>query len=156
MRFNNIVRRLRERIELDLPVVLINANRINEIHEMRKDYKKLRYLLEVVPDQNNNNSKNDKEIHKMIAELEDIPDLLGSIHDSDTMIAYLKRVRHPNEVTHILHEEISERNKKYENLSNFANEAYQILDTIFLTGSRSCPRIRKYQLNLMNRCIQID
>jgi len=82
MRFNNIVRRLRERIELDLPVVLINANRINEIHEMRKDYKKLRYLLEVVPDQNNSNSKNDKEIHKMIAELEDIPDLLGSIHDS--------------------------------------------------------------------------
>lgn len=98
MRFNNIVRL----------VVLINASRINEIHEMRKDYKKLCYLLEVVPDQNNNNSKNDKEIHKMIAELEDIPDLLGSIHDSDTMIAYLKRVRHPNEVTHILHEEISE------------------------------------------------
>lgn len=98
------------------------------------------YLLEVVPDQNNNKSKNDKEIHKMIAELEDIPDLLGSIHDSDTMIAYLKRVRHPNEVTHILHEEISERNKKYENFIQFCKRSlsdprYNFLNRIALLSS---------------------
>ena len=123
MRFNKVVCRLRERIELDLPVVLTNANKIKEIHEMRKDCKKLRYLLEVVPDQNDNNCINDKEIHKIIAGLEDIQDMLGSIHDSDIMIAYLKRVRHLNEVTHILHDEISERNKKYEDFIQFCKRS---------------------------------
>jgi CHAD domain-containing protein len=118
MRFNNVVCRLRERIELDLPVVLTNASKIKELHEIRKDCKKLRYLLELVPHQNSN-TIDSKEIHKVITELEDIQDILGSIHDSDITIAYLKRVRHPNEVSQILHDDISERNKKYEDFIQF-------------------------------------
>ncbi|MFY9870797.1 MAG: CHAD domain-containing protein, partial [Candidatus Nitrosopolaris sp.] len=69
MRFNKIVCRLRERIELHLPVVLTNANKVKELHEMRKDGKKLRYLLELVSHQNINSIDNN-EIHKMITELE--------------------------------------------------------------------------------------
>ena len=122
MRFNKVVCRVRERIELDLPVVLTNANKVKELHEMRKDCKKLRYLLELVPPQNNNSIDN-KEIHKMITELEDIQDMLGSIHNIDITIAYLKRVRHPNEATHILHDEISERNKKYEDFIQFCKRS---------------------------------
>jgi CHAD domain-containing protein len=76
---------------------------------LRKTCKKIRYLLEQASHQN---GVNKKEIHALITELEDIQDILGSIHDNDTMIAYVKRVRHPNEVTNILHDEISERNKK--------------------------------------------
>jgi CHAD domain-containing protein len=49
--------------------------------------------------------------------LEDIQDILGSIHDSDTTIAYLKS--QSNKVPHILHDEISERNKKYEDFIQF-------------------------------------
>src|SRR5207249_12157122 len=79
-RYNKVVRRLSERIELNFPVVLTNMNKILELHDMRKDCKKLRYQLELMPDQNDNNSRNDKEIHKMITELEDIQDMLGSIH----------------------------------------------------------------------------
>jgi len=122
MRFNKVVCRLCERIELDLPVVLTNANKIKELHEMRKDCKKLRYLLELVPPQNNNSIDN-KEIHKMITELEDIQDMLGCIHDSDITMAYLKRVRHPNELRHILHDEISERTKKYEDFIQFCKRS---------------------------------
>jgi len=122
MRFNNVVCRLRERIELDLPVVLTNASKIEELHEMRKDCKKLRYLLELVPHQNND-TIDSKEIHKVITELEDIQDTLGSIHDSDITIAYLKRVRHPNEVLQILQDEISERNKKYEDFIQFCKRS---------------------------------
>jgi CHAD domain-containing protein len=122
MRYNKVVCRLRERIELDLPVVLTNANKVKELHEMRKDCKKLRYLLELVPHQNNDSIDN-REIHKTITELEDIQDMLGSIHDIDITIAYLKRVRHPNEVTHILHDEISERNKKYEDFIQFCKRS---------------------------------
>jgi CHAD domain-containing protein len=137
-RYNKVVRRLSERMERNFPVVLTNMNKILELHEMRKDCKKLRYQLELMPDQNDNNSRNDKEnnkmitelediqdmlgsihiqnnkeTHKMITELEDIQDMLGSIHDSDTMIAYLKRVRRSKDITHILDNEITERNTKY-------------------------------------------
>jgi CHAD domain-containing protein len=109
MRYNKVVVRLRERIEPDLPIVLTNVNKIEELHELRKTCKKLRYLLELASYQN---GINNKEINAVITELEDVQDILGSIHDSDTTIAYLKS--RPNKVPHILHDEISERNKKYE------------------------------------------
>ena len=116
MRYDNVVVRLRERIELHLPVVLTNANKLKELHEMRKDSKKLRYLLELASHQNN-------EIHTIITELEDIQDTLGTIHDCDTMIAYLKRIRHRNKAKHILDDEISERNKKYDDFIQFCKKS---------------------------------
>jgi CHAD domain-containing protein len=116
MRYNKLVVRLRERIELNLPIVLTNANKLKELHEMRKDSKKLRYLLELTSHQNN-------EIHTMITELEDIQDTLGTIHDCDTMIAYLKRIRQRNKVKHILDDEISERHKKYGDFIQFCKKS---------------------------------
>jgi hypothetical protein len=120
MRFNKVVLGLRQKIERDLPVVLTNANKIDELHELRKSCKKMRYLLEQASHQN---GINNKEIHALITELEDVQDILGSIHDSDTMIAYLRRVRHPNEVANILHDEISKRNKKYEDFVQFCKRS---------------------------------
>jgi CHAD domain-containing protein len=98
--------------------VLTNATKIEELHDLRKSCKKMRYLLEQASHQNNINNK---EIHALITELEDVQDILGSIHDSDTAIAYLRRVRHPDndKVTNILNDEISERNKKYEDFIQF-------------------------------------
>ena len=137
-RYNKVVRRLSERIELNFPLVLVNMNKIVELHEMRKDCKKLRYMLELMPDHNNKEThkmitelediqdmlgsihiQNNKETHKMITELEDIQDMLGSIHDNDTIIVYLKRVRHFKEITHILDNEITERNTKYDEFVQF-------------------------------------
>ncbi|MGC2573456.1 MAG: CHAD domain-containing protein [Candidatus Nitrosopolaris sp.] len=115
MRYNKVIVRLREGIELNLPTVLTNANKLKELHEMRKDSKKLRYLLELTSHQN-------KEIHTIITELEDIQDTLGTIHDCDTMIAYLKRIRHRNKVKPILDGEISERNKKYDDFIQFCKK----------------------------------
>jgi len=92
--------------------VLANADKIKDLHEMRKDCKRLRYLLEILPDQN-------KEISKTITELEEMQDMLGSIHDDDIVIAYLRRVKRPKAIHHILDEEIAERNKKYEEFVQF-------------------------------------
>ena len=111
-RFNNIVGRFSDRIELNFPIVLTNSKKVGELHEMRKDCKKLRYLLELLPDQN-------KEIQRMITELEEIQDMLGSIHDEDITIAYLKRIRNPRAVRYILDDEIEERNHKYEEFIQF-------------------------------------
>src|SRR5437588_859562 len=79
-RFNKVVSRFGDRIELNFPVVISNINKTRQLHEMRKDCKKLRYLLELLPNQN-------KEISKTITELEEIQDMLGSIHDDDIVIA---------------------------------------------------------------------
>lgn len=124
-RFDKLVNKFRERIEFNLPVVLTNINKIKELHKMRKDCKKLRYLLELLPDQNNHhNTKNDsKQVQKMIIELEDIQGMLGSIHDSDITIAYLRTVRQHNAVRHILDKEILERNKKYEEFVQFCKRS---------------------------------
>jgi len=111
-RFNKVVCKFSDRIELNFPVVLTNVSKTGQLHEMRKDCKKLRYLLELLPDQN-------KETGRMISELEEMQDMLGSIHDDDIMITYLKRVRRPKAVHHILDDEMAERNKKYEEFVQF-------------------------------------
>ena len=48
-RFNNVVCKLANTIERNYPIVLSSPKRISELHEMRKDCKKLRYLLELLP-----------------------------------------------------------------------------------------------------------
>jgi CHAD domain-containing protein len=111
-RFNKVVSKYSDRIELNFPVVLTNASKIGQLHQMRKDCKKLRYLLELLTDQN-------KETGRMISELEEVQDMLGAIHDDDIMTAYLKRARRPKAVHHILDDEMAERNKKYEEFVQF-------------------------------------
>lgn len=111
-RFNKVASKFSDRIELNFPVVLTNVSKTEQLHEMRKDCKKLRYLLELLTDQN-------KETGRTISELEEMQDILGSIHDDDITITYLKRVRRPKAVHHILDDEMAERNKKYEEFVQF-------------------------------------
>ena len=113
-RFNKIVSRFSDKIELNFPIVITNADRIRQLHEMRKDCKKLRYLLELLDYQNNN-----KDTARTISELERIQDMLGSIHDYDITITYLRRRRHSKEVRHILGDVIAERARKYHEFIQF-------------------------------------
>jgi CHAD domain-containing protein len=112
-RFNKIVSRFSDKIELNFPIVITNADRIRQLHEMRKDCKKLRYLLELLDYQNN------KDTARTITELEKIQDMLGLIHDDDIMITYLRRRRHSKEVRHILGDVIAERAHKYNEFIEF-------------------------------------
>ena len=77
-------------------------------------------------------SHQSKEIHTIITELEDIQDTLGTIHDCDTMIAYLKRIKHRNRVKHILDGEISERYKKYDDFIQFCKKSLSDVRLNFL------------------------
>ena len=70
----------------------------------------------------------------MITELEDVqdkhPDL---IHDSDTMIAYLKRVRHLDKGARTFFmTKFQKETKNMRILSSFAKEVYLILDIHWL------------------------
>jgi CHAD domain-containing protein len=104
-KYNKIVNGFASRIEKNLPVVISDGERIDELHEIRKDSKKLRYLLELLlSDKDRSNENVDKKgvfggnkgdyvhgISGLIGTLENIQNMLGVIHDYDVTIAYLKK-----------------------------------------------------------------
>ena len=47
-RLAKISRKLKNRIETRIPIVIGDEGKITELHELRKDSKKLRYLIELV------------------------------------------------------------------------------------------------------------
>jgi CHAD domain-containing protein len=87
LRYNKVVDKLSNRIEKLFPVVVANSKKEKELHELRKDSKKLRYLLEILPSKSNRNLSNISD------HLEEIQDILGSIRDIDITIEYIRRIR---------------------------------------------------------------
>ena len=81
------------RIKELLPVVLSDDGKVKELHRLRKDCKKLRYVLEMAP------ADGKGEYVKMAAravrnkDLEELQDRLGAIHDSDVTISYLQSIK---------------------------------------------------------------
>jgi CHAD domain-containing protein len=115
-RYNRLINKFASRIEMNYPVVITNSDKITELHEMRKDCKKLRYLLELLGP-NNANLKN---VSQLIEELEKAQDLLGAIHDYDTVVAYLKHWSHNRAIEGIVHNIVEERKKRYDEFRNYS------------------------------------
>ena len=109
-RFNKLISKRGGRIQLNLPLVRTDPDKVAELHELRKDCKKLRYLLELVSHDNSS----DNIISKMEEELQKMQDLLGAIHDCDATVAYLKRQKLQNK-NEIIEAILQERKKRYEN-----------------------------------------
>ena len=115
------------RIEHNLPIVVSDNKKTTELHELRKDCKKLRYLLELLPDNNDKNPTNEKDgyVSKLMEKLENVQDILGIIHDYDTMIAYLTRRKGTGTRLTLIHSILSnlnrERQNKYEEFVKFVN-----------------------------------
>jgi CHAD domain-containing protein len=85
-RFHKIICRYAERIEKGLPSVVSDEGKIKELHKLRKDCKKLRYTLNLLDSQ----TKQNRNTVSLREYLENLQDTLGSIHDCDIMIQYLK------------------------------------------------------------------
>ncbi len=91
-----------------LPVVLSDGNRVKELHRLRKDCKKLRYVLEMAP------AESKARYAKMAARvihnnaLEELQDRLGTIHDSDITIAYLQSIK-----SQFVEKEVASRKQQY-------------------------------------------
>ena len=123
-RFNKVVSRFANTIEKNYPVVLSSPKRLAELHEMRKDCKKLRYLLELLPGSTNDKDEGKAKVSQLIEELEKVQDMLGTIHDYDTTIAYTKKYleNHPkdrsflNNTVKYLYED---RRKKFEQFMEY-------------------------------------
>jgi CHAD domain-containing protein len=110
-RFNSVVGKFANSIEKNYPVVLSSSKRLIELHEMRKDCKKLRYLLELLPINADRKNQDKDKVSQLIDELEKVQDMLGTIHDYDTTIAYIKK--------HV------ENHSKYRSLDNIVKYVYE-------------------------------
>jgi CHAD domain-containing protein len=110
-KFNKLISKFGGRIQLNLPLVTTDPDKVAELHELRKDCKKLRYLLELVSHDNSSGNI----ISKMEEELQNMQDLLGAIHDCDATVVYLKRQKR-QKTNEIIEDIVQERKKRYENL----------------------------------------
>lgn len=96
-------------IELDIQkntiIALGDEKKIEELHMLRKDFKKLRYSLELAPDKEKN--------VQILKNLRAIQDILGEIHDSDIIIDYLRSIEQNSRYSNIIESEVLERRRKY-------------------------------------------
>jgi len=101
-RLAKISRKLKKKIEKRIPIVIGDDRRIKELHELRKDSKKLRYLIELVTNKENNDASKwninddtnvliDNNNRKTLECLEKIQEMLGDIHDYDIVLDYLRQ-----------------------------------------------------------------
>ena len=108
-KYNKIVFSLLKNIEDSIPVVISDESKVKELHLLRKTAKKLRYILEIEP--------NDSYRH-MIDSMKSFQTFLGSIHDCDITLDFLKKYskKYPEVKPIIIHEK-EIRNTLYSKLA---------------------------------------
>jgi CHAD domain-containing protein len=126
-RFSKVIGKFATRIEHNLPIVVNDNEKVTELHELRKDCKKLRYLLELLPDSSGKDetSERDNYVSKIMEKLESAQAILGIIHDYDTTIAYLMRRKGTGTRSTLVHSIIAkinrERRNKYKEFVKFVH-----------------------------------
>ena len=130
-RFDKILARLISNIESTFPVVLTDSLKIEELHDLRISCKKLRYLLELLPDENQGALKTRKTLQKL-------QDILGAIHDYDFAIEYLSSLGQSSlEIQEIIAIEKEERCAKFDEFLRFCKRRLGISPDSFLIALRN-------------------
>ena len=129
-RFIKIVSRLISTIDSIFPVVLSNPQALEELHDLRIACKKLRYMLELLP--------NNKLAVQTSESLNTIQDILGYIHNSDFTIGYLKSLPElSKEIQEIIDKENEYRRLQSERFLNYSKRRLGISPDSFLFKLRS-------------------
>ncbi len=137
-RFSKVIGKFATRIEHNLPIVVNDNEKVTELHELRKDCKKLRYLLELLPDNSSRDQRSERDdyVSKLIEKLEKVQDILGITHDYDTIIAYLNRRKstgsRSTQIYSILAKINRERQNQYEDFVKLVNGDLAADDSNFL------------------------
>jgi CHAD domain-containing protein len=130
-RFDKILARLISRIESNFPVVLTDPLKIEELHDLRISCKKLRYLLELLPDEHRGALTTRKTLQKL-------QDILGAIHDYDFTTDYLRSLGQPSkEIQEIINSENEERKLKFDEFLKYCKRRLDISPDSFLIMIRS-------------------
>ena len=130
-RYHKIVANLISKIETNFPIVITDSTKIEELHDLRKACKKLRYMLELLPIEN-------KKASEMRKTLQKIQDSLGMIHDYDFTINHLELTEQPSDgVRDIVNNEMQERKLSYERFLRFCTRRLHMSPHSFLIRIRS-------------------
>ena len=130
-RFDKILARLISNIESTFPVVLNDSLKIEELHDLRISCKKLRYLLELLPDENQGALKTRKTLQKL-------QDILGTIHDYDFTTDYLNSLgQSSKEIQEMINSENEERRLKFDEFLKYCKRRLDISPDSFLIMIRS-------------------
>lgn len=116
-RLNKVVKKLRLKVNRTLPIVLAEPDKTEALHSLRKDCKRLRYTLELVPVHG--------EDSELIETLISWQDLLGAVRDGDVTIDYLEGLeRSVVAVDKILRAENGRRKHDYEKFAGTCRETF--------------------------------
>jgi CHAD domain-containing protein len=97
-RMDKVANRLVSTVKDRLPVVLTDSSKKEELHELRKDMKKLRYVLEILPA--SHRKRHGRAATRIIGggkksamlRLKELQGILGSIRDCDITLDYIQEV----------------------------------------------------------------
>jgi len=130
-RFDKILARLISNIESTFPVVLTDSLKIEELHDLRISCKKLRYLLELLPDEYQGALKTRKTLQKL-------QDILGTIHDYDFTTDYLNSLgQSSKEIQDMINCENEERRLRFDEFLKYCKRRLDISPDSFLIMIRS-------------------
>ena len=130
-RFDKILAKLISNIESTFPVVLTDSLKIEELHDLRISCKKLRYLLELLPDEHQGALKTRKTLQKL-------QDILGTIHDYDFTTDYLNSLGQSSmEIQDMISSENEERRLKFDEFLKYCKRRLDISPDSFLIMIRS-------------------
>lgn len=117
-------------IESTFPVVVTSPTKLRELHNLRIACKKLRYLLELLPDKDKSALKTQKILQKL-------QDILGTIHDYDFSIEYLYSLGESSvEMQEIIAIEKEERDVKFNEFLGFCKRRLKISPDSFIMSLR--------------------
>ena len=118
-RFKKIKEKLLARIDDRLPIVLENPAEKNELHLLREDSRRLRYVLELAKS---------RKVTKPVTVLRSWQDTLGAIHDNDVFIQHFEDQKKSPAISSLVREEEVERRRTYENFRSMAKKLPKILN----------------------------
>jgi len=143
-RILKIVKKLKTRIESKLPMVISDKSKVSELHEIRKDTKKLRYVIELVLSSKETREKDggavainvtnqyNKNDNQVLTYLEKIQQMLGDIHDYDITLEYLKKKKQRLDelaVTNIITNIQNIRNTKFDQFVTYVRSLTIMIDS---------------------------
>jgi CHAD domain-containing protein len=112
-RLNKTTNELISTINGRLPMVFKDSNDAKDLHLLRMDCRRLRYLAELF---------RSKKTARLLSRLRSWQSQLGFIHDSDLTIDYLRNLGEAPEMQLILNDLVTQRMQAYEKFSSIAKQ----------------------------------
>jgi CHAD domain-containing protein len=131
-RFRKITKKFSKKIQKNLPLVINDETKVEELHTLRKDCKELRYILELKYKNKKDKNQDEDDPHtKSIMQLEDLQDSLGQIHDCDAILSFFEKLENYPESKPLMNKESKIRKDLYRKfVDKYLNSIQQ--DMVFI------------------------